>query len=143
MPITDTEILALRPQPKPYKVSIGEGAYILVMPNGHKYWRLKYQLNGKEGLCALGVFPEVSIEGAQAARDSARALIQQGINPAVERREARRKAAFREPLFLLELAKSGALTIETDTNALTLTAAQTQALAAFLSVNQANEKESQ
>jgi hypothetical protein len=113
------------------------------MPNGHKYWRLKYQLNGKEGLCALGVFPEVSIEGAQAARDSARALIQQGINPAVERREARRKAAFREPLFLLELAKSGALTIETDTNALTLTAAQTQALAAFLSVNQANEKESQ
>jgi hypothetical protein len=113
------------------------------MPNGHKYWRLKYQLNGKEGLCALGVFPEVSIEGAQAARDSARALIQQGINPAVERREARRKAAFREPLFLLELSKSGELIIETDTNVLTLTLPQTQALAAFLTVQKPNERDSQ
>jgi hypothetical protein len=43
----------------------------------------------------------------------------------------------------LELSKSGAMTIETDTNALTLTVAQTQALAAFLTVNKANGKDSQ
>jgi hypothetical protein len=144
MPTTDTEILALRPKDKAYyKVSIGKGAFILVMPNGHKYWRLKYQLNGKEGLYALGVFPDVSIEAAQAARDAARALVEQGIHPTAERREARRNAAFREPLFLLGLSKTGELTVETDTNVLTLTFSQTQALAAFLTVRNANEKDSQ
>jgi Arm domain-containing DNA-binding protein len=141
MPITDTEILALEPKPKPYKVSIGRGAYILVMPNGQKYWRLKYHLNGKESSCALGVFPDVSIKAALVARNSARAFVLEGINPAVARREARRKAAFAEPLFLLALSKSGTLTIETDPHSLTLTVPQTRALRAFLTVNIENGKE--
>ncbi len=105
MPVTDAEILALKPKSKPYKVSIGKGAYLLVMPNGHKYWRLKFYLNRKENAYALGVFPHVPIKAALAARDSARALIKEGINPAVARREAKRNAALREPLFLLALSK--------------------------------------
>jgi hypothetical protein len=142
MILTDAEILALKPKPKYYKVSIGKGAYIKVMPNGHKYWRLKYRLNSKESTHALGVFPEVSIEAARIARDSAKALVRQGLNPTVERRKARLKAAFPVPLFRLELSKRGELTIETDTIVLTLTFSQTQALAAFLTVNDENGKDS-
>lgn len=143
MPLTDAEILALKPKLKPYKVSIGKGAYLLVMPNGRKYWRLKYLLDGKESSYALGVFPQVPVKAALAARDSARSLIQDGVNPAGARREARRNAAFREPLFLLALSKQGALTIETDTDVLRLTSQQTQALAQFLTVSNHHEKDLQ
>lgn len=142
MPITDAEFLALKPKDTRYKVSIGKGAYLLVMPNGHKYWRLKFYLNGKENAYALGVFPDIPIKAALAARDSAKALIKEGINPAMARREAKHHAAFREPLFLLALSKNGTLTIENDTNVLALTVQQTQALAAFLSVRVQLEKDS-
>jgi hypothetical protein len=132
MPITDAQILALEPKAKPYKVYIGDGAYVLVMPNGHKYWRLKYHLNAREGGCGLGVFPEVSVKAAKAARDAARTLIRKGINPADAKRQAKRQAALREPLFLLALSNEGALTVETETNQLILTSPETQALTAFL-----------
>jgi hypothetical protein len=143
MPISDAEILALTPKPKPYKVYVGKGAFLLVMPNGHKYWRLKYYLNGKQNDCSLGVFPNVSVDAMRVACDSTKALVRQGINPAVARREARRIAACREPLFWLELSKSGELTIVTGTKDVTLTVAQTQALAAFLIVSNEHEKDCQ
>jgi hypothetical protein len=141
MPLTDAEILALKPKSKPYKFSIGKGAYILVMPNGHKYWRLNYHLDAKEGTCALGVFPEVPADAAIAARDSARALVREGINPSAARREAREKSVLSRAVFRLALSKCGALTIETDKNALTLTLPQTQILAAFLRENSHHDEE--
>jgi hypothetical protein len=142
MPISDAEIQALQPRSKPYKVYIAKSMSLLVMPNGNKYWRFRYQLNGKEGGYALGVYPEVSIEAARAARDAARALVRQGINPALERRKARQKATVPGSLVKLELSKNGALTIETDTHALTLSFPQSQALIAFLAVNKKNKKDS-
>ncbi len=33
--------------------------YLEVMPNGSKYWCLKYRFGGKEKRLALGVYPEV------------------------------------------------------------------------------------
>jgi hypothetical protein len=33
---------------KPYKLSDGGGLYLLVNPNGARYWRLKYRVAGKE-----------------------------------------------------------------------------------------------
>ena len=138
MLITDAEILALKPTNKPYKVFIGDGIYLHVRPNGKKYWRLKYHLNGKENVYSLGVFPKVSLDTAKAARESVRAIIQEGINPAIARREARLKHMFHPPLFRLGLSINGALTIETDTNVLTLTYPQTQALQAFLTANNEN-----
>jgi Arm DNA-binding domain len=142
MPISDAEILALKPRAKPYKVHMGKGVYLLVRPNGWKYWRLKYRLKGRESLYSLGVFPQVSIKGAKAARDSARSLIRQGINPSVARREAKAKAVATQAVFRLGLSKGGELTIETGTNALILTFAQTQALATFLTAGK-QEKELQ
>ena len=38
---------------KPYKLSDGNGMYLEVMPNGSKYWRLKYRIHGKEKRLAL------------------------------------------------------------------------------------------
>jgi hypothetical protein len=41
---------------KPYKLSDGKGLYLLINPNGSKYWRLKYRFGGKEKTLALGVY---------------------------------------------------------------------------------------
>jgi hypothetical protein len=39
--------------------------YLEVMPNGSKYWRLKYRFDGKEKRSALGVYPLVSLTSAR------------------------------------------------------------------------------
>lgn len=142
MSLTDAEILALKPKAKPYKVSIGKGAYILVKPDGKKYWRLKYMVDRKENLCSLGVFPTVSIDATKTASESAQSLIREGINPSVTRREVRAKSVLAQPIFRLGLSINGALTIETDTQCLIITPEQTQALSAFLAANNATGKDS-
>jgi hypothetical protein len=140
MPITDADIQALKPNKTSYKVSIGKGAYLQVRPDGKKYWRLKYHLDGKESVYSLGVFPKTSIDAAKAARDSAKALIRKGISPTVARREARLKAVPSEPLFQLDLSPYGELTIATETHVITFTTRQTQALTAFLTAMAQPEK---
>ena len=57
--------------------------HLLVHPTGSKYWRLKYRLAGKEGVLALGVFPEISPVEARIRRDDARILIREGRDPGV------------------------------------------------------------
>jgi hypothetical protein len=142
MPITDAEILALKPKNRPYRISTGERAYLLVTPNGQKYWRLKYRFDGKDSSFSLGVFPRVSVDAARAAKEAATTLIRLGINPSVARREARADSTPPQPLFCLGLSLDGALTIETDTSAITLTLPQTQALAAFLAATNEKDRDS-
>lgn len=63
--------------------------YLEVMPNGSKYWRLKYRYNGKEKRLAFGVYPEVSLKAARELRDKARELLRQGVDPSENRKAAR------------------------------------------------------
>jgi integrase len=56
--------------------------YLEVMPNGSKYWRLKYRLNGKEKRLALGVYPDVPLILARERRETARKQLAQDIDPA-------------------------------------------------------------
>ena len=37
-----------KPREKKWKLADGGGLHLLVHPNGGKYWRFKYRLNGKE-----------------------------------------------------------------------------------------------
>lgn len=48
-----------------YRLAEGGGMYLEVMPNGSKYWRLKYRFDGKEKRSALGVYPLVSLTSAR------------------------------------------------------------------------------
>lgn len=75
MPLTDLSARNAKPQDKPYRLADGLGMYLEVMPNGSKYWRLKYRIAGKEKRLALGVYPSVGLAQARTARDDARRLI--------------------------------------------------------------------
>ncbi len=82
MAISDTTIKAAKPLPdKSYKLSDEKGLYILINPNGSKYFRLKYRFAGKEKTLALGVYPETTLKQAREKRDTARKQIADGIDP--------------------------------------------------------------
>jgi hypothetical protein len=64
MKLTALRCNRAKPKEKPYKLSAGRGLYLEVMPNGRKYWRMKYRFAGKERRLALGVYPETSLKDA-------------------------------------------------------------------------------
>ena len=62
MKLTARQVETAKPKDKPYKLADGGGLYLLVNPNGKRYWRLKYRSLGKEKLLAIGVYPDVSLK---------------------------------------------------------------------------------
>jgi integrase len=91
MPLSDAALRNLKPTDKTYKRADGQGLYVLVKPDGGRYWRLKYRYAGREGVLALGVYPEVGAAEARARRDEAKRLLRDGIDPATKRREEKAK----------------------------------------------------
>lgn len=89
MPLTDTTVRNSKPTDKPYKRADEKGLFLLVHPNGGKYWRFKYRYGGKEKLLALGVYPDVSLKTARERRDAARRQIADDIDPGQHRKAVR------------------------------------------------------
>jgi integrase len=85
-----------KPKDKPYKLSFGEGLFLLVQPNGSKWWRLKYRFGGKEKLLSLGVYPDVGVKEASNRRDSARELLAKEVDPSDNRKAQKAAKADRE-----------------------------------------------
>ena len=94
MPISDTAARNAKPESKPKKLFDSGGLFLLVQPTGGKLWRLKYRIDGKEKLLALGAYPDVSLKDARKRRDEARNLLADGIDPGAQRKteKAQRKA---------------------------------------------------
>ena len=92
MALTDTRIRNAKPKPKPYKLSDGGGMYLLVMPDGARYWRMDYRFAGKRRTLALGVYPTLSLSDARARREDARASLDRDVDPGVAKRASKRAA---------------------------------------------------
>ena len=90
--LTVKEIDNALPKEKPYKLADGQGLYIEVMPNGSKYWRMKYRFVGKEKRLAFGVYPEVRPPEARDKAKKARDQIREGIDPGAAKKTAKREA---------------------------------------------------
>jgi hypothetical protein len=41
--LSDVAVNIVAPKDKPFRLADGGGLYLEVMPNGSKYWRLKYR----------------------------------------------------------------------------------------------------
>jgi integrase len=91
MKLTATECKNVKPKDKAYKLTDGGGMFLLIQPNGARYWRMKYRYAGKEKLLALGVFPEVTLSEARQKRDAARRLLDAGDDPGTAKREKKRQ----------------------------------------------------
>ncbi|MBI5137150.1 MAG: integrase arm-type DNA-binding domain-containing protein [Nitrospirae bacterium] len=93
MPLTDTALRAAKVGDKQRRLADERGLYVLLHPNGAKYWRLKYRFGGKQKTLALGVYPEISLREARERRDQARKLLAHGTDPAEVKRAEKQAAA--------------------------------------------------
>ena len=94
MLLSNVKVQNAKPQAKPYKLKDGDGLFLLVHPNGGKYWRLRYSFAGKEKLLALGTYPQISLLDAREKRNNARKLVANGTDPSFKKKEDKRLAAF-------------------------------------------------
>lgn len=92
MKLSDKACKNAKPGDKPYKMTDGQGLYLLVQPKGAKCWRYKYRHLKKEKVYALGVYPETSLADAREKHRIARQLLGQGIDPSVEKKRQKRQA---------------------------------------------------
>jgi integrase len=96
MSLTDLAIRQAKPRDKKYKLSAGGGLCLLVMPDGAKYWRLRYRYAGKQKELSLGKpYPETTLRDAQAEAARLRLTLTEGSDPAEKRivdRLAKREA---------------------------------------------------
>ena len=89
MKLNDVAVRKAKPEVKPYKMADGGGMYLEVMPNGSKYWRVKYRFNGKEKRLAFGVYPTVSLSMARDRLAESKKLLAQGIDPGETKKAAK------------------------------------------------------
>lgn len=134
-PLTDEQVNNAQTKDKPYKLSDGGNLYLLVNPNGAKYWRMDFRIFNTRRTVAFGAYPEVSLSAAREQRDNARNLIAEGIDPVeLKREQGKRERAARPkaPLLHLSMNGLGEMVIENKSSRLILSAAQVEALRAFL-----------
>src|SRR5262245_62138530 len=92
MALTDTHVRNAKPRTQTYKLSDGGGMYLLVRPDGARYWRLDYRFAGKRRTLALGVYPTTTLLVARARREDARLLLAQGTDPSAVKKAKKRAA---------------------------------------------------
>jgi integrase len=81
MALTDTKVKNTKSKAKPYKLTDGGGMYLLVRPNGSKYWQYRFRINNKQGTYQIGSYPDVSLKKARDEHKLAREHVAEGINP--------------------------------------------------------------
>lgn len=90
--LSDKTIKHANPKTRPYKLSDGDGLYILVQPSGSKLWRMKYYFAGKENVLCIGKYPLVSLAEARDQRYKTKKLLLENIDPNGQKREEKAAA---------------------------------------------------
>lgn len=93
MSLSDLACKKAKAKEKQYRISDGDGLYLLIQTNGSKLWQLRYRFLEKENILSLGKYPLISLLEARSKRDEAKKLLSAGINPSAKRREEKVAAA--------------------------------------------------
>ncbi len=92
MALTAIQCEKIKPESKAIKKSDGSGLYLQVNPNGSKLWRLAYRFDGKQKTLAIGQYSNtLGLKEARQARDAAKDLLEQGIDPSQSKQQAKHK----------------------------------------------------
>jgi hypothetical protein len=68
--LNEISIKNAKPKGRPYELADGDGMYLLINPDGSRYWRLKYRFKGKERVLALGGLRQRKRQSASKTRAS-------------------------------------------------------------------------
>jgi integrase len=88
--LTDTKVRSVKSREKSYKIADGRGLFLVIKPNGSKYWRFRYHFGSKEKLLAIGIYPDVSLADARRKRDEARKLLADDTDPGIAKQLKKR-----------------------------------------------------
>jgi integrase len=80
--LTEVAIKNLKPKGRPYKVADGRSLYMEVYPNGSKFWRVRYDVDGRETRKSLGRWPRVTLKMARELNERGKFERLNGIAPA-------------------------------------------------------------
>lgn len=86
--LTDPAIRKAKPPVKPVKLVDGGGLYLLLRPDGGRWWRWDYRrpVTGKRNTLSLGTYPDTGLADARHKRNAARTLLAAGIDPGEHRK---------------------------------------------------------
>jgi len=97
LPLSAKKVEAAKATEKPQTLFDGGGLFLFIPAKKYtkdgkqlpvsRWWRLKYNFNGKSCLLSLGTYPDISLEEARERRQKARNLLANGINPSEERKQ--------------------------------------------------------
>lgn len=84
MPLTDTAI-------RNAKLTDGQGLYLLLRPDGARWWRWDYRrpATSRRNTLSLGTYPDTGLADARSKRDEARRLLAAGADPGEQRKAAK------------------------------------------------------
>lgn len=91
MKLKDAAIKAFEPSDKIVKHSDGASLFLVVHPTGTKAWVYAYRFDGKQKKLTLGHYPQLSLKDARKARQDARDLLDQGVDPGAQKQASKSK----------------------------------------------------
>ena len=68
------------------------GLFLRVTSSGHKSWGVDYRFQGKRRRFMIGPWPSVEVDEARIAAESVKRQVREGVDPAAEKRAAKRQA---------------------------------------------------
>ena len=81
MALTELEVKKAKVTDKPQKLADGGVLFLLVHPNGGKYWRNAYRFAGKQKTLAVGIYQDVALADARGRCKQARKLLANDTDP--------------------------------------------------------------
>ncbi|MDY0331144.1 MAG: integrase arm-type DNA-binding domain-containing protein [Thiomonas sp.] len=86
--LTDAALRRAKPTDKLQRLRDGDGLYLLLRPDGKRWWRFDYRLGGKDKTLSLGVYPDVTLARARQRADEIRQQLLDDIDPSAARKAA-------------------------------------------------------
>mgnify|MGYP006283919443 CR=1 FL=1 len=91
--LTETAVEAFEAASATFRRSDGKGLFLEVSPDVSKRWRLAYRVDGRQNKISMGVWPHVSLVAARINTARAKALIRDGRDPSLVRRQRNEEEA--------------------------------------------------
>ncbi len=85
--LNDVTVRNAKPIDKDKRLNDGGGLYLLIKPNGAKWWRFDYTIENKRKTLSIGVYPATGLADARRKVEEARNQNANGIDPSKARKE--------------------------------------------------------
>lgn len=90
--LKDSKIRSAKPKEKDYKLSNGDGLYLLVQTSGRRAWRYNYRYMGKQKTITYGSYPKLTLAEANKQHRQATSLLASQIDPALHKKQQKFKS---------------------------------------------------